>query len=68
MNSKEVTKEMQKLSSELVRKERSGGIPEKDIQHLRDVLQFHEHRYYILNEPLLSDQEYDNLFTALRRM
>lgn len=68
MYSKEVTKEIQKLSAEMVRKEKSGGIPPADIQHLRDVLRFHEYRYYILTEPLLSDQEYDKLYTALRRM
>jgi DNA ligase (NAD+) len=25
----------------------------KDIEDLRSVLRFHEHRYYILNDPLI---------------
>jgi len=32
------------------------------------VLRFHEHRYYILNDPLLSDYEYDQLFKALEKI
>jgi DNA ligase (NAD+) len=32
---------------------------------LRDVLRFHEYRYYVLNAPLISDYEYDLLFRWL---
>ena len=32
------------------------------------MLRFHEHRYYILNDPLLSDYEYDQLFKALEKI
>ena len=32
---------------------------------LKTVLQFHEHRYYILNDPLISDFEYDQLYKKL---
>jgi len=38
-----------------------------DIASLRDVLRFHEHRYYVLNDPLLSDEEYDLLYKLLER-
>ena len=38
---------------------------EKDIALLRDILHFHEHRYYVLNAPLLADYEYDQLFKWL---
>ncbi len=37
------------------------------IEELRDILRFHEHRYYILNDPLISDFEYDSLFKALQK-
>lgn len=37
------------------------------IEELRDILRFHEHRYYILNDPLISDSEYDSLFKALQK-
>ena len=32
------------------------------------MLRFHEHRYYILNDPLLSDFEYDQLFKTLEKI
>jgi DNA ligase (NAD+) len=35
------------------------------VERLRDVLRFHEYRYYILNDPLISDTEYDLLFKKL---
>ncbi len=39
-----------------------------DISLLRDILRFHEYRYYILNDPMISDEEYDKLFKALETM
>ena len=39
-----------------------------DLGLLRDVLRFHEYRYYVLDEPLVSDFEYDQLFKALERI
>jgi DNA ligase (NAD+) len=44
------------------------GIESSNIEELRSVLRFHEHRYYILNDPLLSDFEYDQLFKALEKI
>ncbi len=35
---------------------------------LREVLRFHEYRYYILNDPLLSDKDYDLLFKKLEKL
>lgn len=37
------------------------------LQELRRLLQFHEYRYYVLNEPLISDYEYDQLYKTLER-
>jgi DNA ligase (NAD+) len=37
------------------------------LEALRDALRFHEYRYYILNDPLVSDEEYDKLYKALER-
>ncbi len=37
----------------------------KHIDELRSVLRFHEYRYYISNNPLISDYEYDQLFKLL---
>src|SRR5678809_267663 len=39
-----------------------------DINALRDVLRFHEYRYYVLNDPLISDFEYDQLYKQLEKM
>jgi len=37
------------------------------LEVLRDVLRFHEHRYYVLNEPLITDPDYDKLYKALEK-
>jgi DNA ligase (NAD+) len=34
-------------------------------EELREVLRFHEYRYYIQNDPLVSDFEYDTLYKKL---
>lgn len=36
-----------------------------DVEALREILRFHEYRYYILNDPLISDFEYDQLYKSL---
>ena len=38
-----------------------------NIEELRNILRFHEHRYYVLNDPLISDFEYDLLYKLLER-
>ncbi len=38
------------------------------IETLRSILRFHEYRYYVVNEPLISDGEYDQLFKMLERI
>lgn len=41
---------------------------EETINHLSELIRFHEWRYYVLNEPLLSDKEYDSLFKTLEKI
>ena len=67
MHSKEETSKLQKVTDSLL-KELDKGISEKKIESLRDALRFHEYRYYILNDPLISDFEYDQLFKALEKI
>jgi DNA ligase (NAD+) len=43
-------------------------VSENEIQELRNVLRFHEHRYYVLSDPLISDFEYDKLYKALEKI
>lgn len=38
------------------------------LEALRNVLRFHEYRYYVMNDPLISDGEYDQLFKALEKL
>ena len=37
------------------------------IDKLRDCIRFHEHRYYVMNDPLIADAEYDKLYKLLER-
>ncbi len=39
-----------------------------DLEKLRDVLRFHEYRYYVQNDPLISDFEYDTLYKQLEKI
>ena len=65
MYSKEQTKKLQAETTALLKKKE---IAAKDIESVRDALRFHEHRYYILNDPLISDFEYDQLYKALEKI
>jgi len=38
---------------------------QKKIQKLREQINFHAHRYYELDDPLIADSEYDQLFQEL---
>ncbi len=41
-------------------------VTANNIAEWKDVLRFHEWRYYVLSEPLISDFDYDVLFSKLR--
>lgn len=68
MYSKELTQQRQKQTVGFMKLAEKAGIDKKDIEDLRDVLRFHEYRYYILNDPLISDAEYDMLFKVLEKI
>jgi len=67
MYTKDETKKLQKETASLL-KELEKGIPKNKIESLLTILRFHEHRYYILNDPLVSDYEYDRLFKSLEKI
>ena len=46
----------------------SGKDVEKKIEALREKIRYHEHRYYVLDDPEISDAEYDKLINALKKM
>lgn len=62
------TKALQKKTADLTDKNSKKKITVKETEELRQVLRFHEHRYYILNDPLIADAEYDQLFKALEKL
>src|ERR1700709_73384 len=47
---------------------RQNDIDATSLSVLRDVLRFHEHQYYVQNNPLVADVEYDRLFKQLERI
>lgn len=44
------------------------GAPAQRIDELRQVLRFHEWKYYVQNDPLVSDFEYDQLYKQLEAL
>jgi len=68
MYSSEQTRSLQGITKTLLEKATAGTIKPREIEDLRSVLRFHEHRYYILNDPLLADFEYDALYKQLEKL
>ncbi len=64
----EKTRQLQDQSKSLLQQLSKKGLQPKDLDPLRQVLVFHEYRYYILNDPLLTDTEYDTLYKALEKL
>ncbi len=54
----------QQVKELLELKEKMQGS-DQSIDKLKEVIRFHEYRYYILNDPFISDTEYDELFKKL---
>jgi DNA ligase (NAD+) len=52
------------LSQKYLRREITADLPTQYFD-LQQLVIFHEHRYYALNEPLISDFEYDSLYKML---
>ncbi len=40
----------------------------KQIERLREEIRKHDYLYYVLNQPRISDQQYDRLFTELKKL
>ena len=59
------TRQLQEKTFKLLKSIEAGHLTFKDIDQLREVLRFHEYRYYIQNDPLISDFEYDTLYKQL---
>jgi DNA ligase (NAD+) len=63
-------KELLKKTSdwlEQLKAKNNGAFSAAEIDSLKDVLRFHEYRYYVQNDPLVSDFEYDSLYKILEK-
>ena len=65
MNQLQLTKELHQQSYNWL--SNPGSIELSAIEQLRDILRWHEYRYYVQNDPLISDAEYDVLFKILQK-
>ena len=68
MYSADQTQQLQQQTADLLSDVREHPLKKGQLAALRDVLRFHEYRYAILNDPLISDFEYDILYKALEKM
>jgi len=48
--------------------DRSSEELQKQISDLRDEINFHNHRYHVLDSPVISDYEYDQLMLKLQKL
>ena len=64
MYTQEQTKQLQATTAKFLKE----AAQEKDVAALRNVLRFHEYRYYVLNDPLVADYEYDQLYKQLEAL
>ncbi len=65
------SQETQKSLYDLSKAYLSGSVPASDAQQaadLRRLIVYHEWRYYIQNDPVISDFEFDQLFKQLERI
>ncbi len=67
MYSKDQIKDLQVLTKELAEENHTEKAFEI-VENLRKVLRFHEYRYYVLNDPFISDTEYDQLYKLLEKI
>jgi DNA ligase (NAD+) len=49
-------------------KNRPAASAQKRIEQLRDEIRHHEHRYYVLDDPEISDADFDLLMQELKRL
>jgi len=68
MYSTDQTRSLQKRTTALLQKTSKLAVQVKDLSELAEVLRFHEYRYYILSDPLISDFEYDSLYKQLEKI
>jgi DNA ligase (NAD+) len=58
---------LNQLSISLIKNEKHLSTAH-EVEALRSVLRYHDWRYYVLSEPLVTDRDYDTLFTRLKEL
>ncbi|MFB6159182.1 MAG: NAD-dependent DNA ligase LigA [Candidatus Nanohalobium sp.] len=48
--------------------ELSGEEARRQVELLREAVRFHDYRYYVESDPVISDKAYDRLFERLKRL
>jgi len=70
MYNNEQTKTLQQTTKDWLaslKTKNTNTVTAKNIESLRNSLRFHEYRYYVQNDPLISDFEYDSLYKLLEQ-
>lgn len=65
MYTSEQVKQLQHQTKDLLK---ADTVSVDEIGLLREVLRFHEYRYYVLSDPFLADYEYDQLYQWLVKL
>ncbi len=68
MYSTQQAKDLQEKTRQLLQHNDDSKSPEKSIEVLRSILQFHEYRYYVESYALITDTEYDDLYKRLQQL
>ncbi len=67
MYSKQQQQEFNQLTQQLIKGGKNFSAEEK-ADALRNVINYHDWRYYVLSEPLITDFDYDTLFKELKKL
>ncbi len=67
MYSKEQTQELVKLT-EAIKSGKTQNSPAIQIDNLRKIINFHDWRYYVIDDPIVTDFDYDMLFKKLKAL
>ena len=67
MYSKEQQSHLNSLTTRLL-KSPVGFSDDEKISALREIINYHDWRYYVLNEPVITEFDYDSLFKQLREL
>ena len=68
MHSTEQVSQLLALTGAFLEKIKKNPLKISDLDKLKSILRFHEYRYYVINDPLIADFEYDQLYKQLEKI